>query len=521
MQSELKALEDNDTWEITELPHGKNSVGCKWVFKIKRKSDGTIERYKARLVAKGFTQLEGLDYHETFAPVVKMNTVRTLIAVAASKGWPLYQLDVNNAFLHGSLDEEVYMNLPPGFYKSDKAKGKVCKLQKSLYGLKQASRQWFNKLSEALLSYGFTSSLNDYSLFTLKNKEDYIAILVYVDDIIITGTSQQLIDQVKHFIDTRFKTKDLGTLRFFLGIEVARSNSGIFLNQRKYALELIKDAGLLGCRPSSLPMDTKHKLALSTSPILDDPTKYRRLVGQLIYLTVTRPDLAFPVHVLSQFMHQPKADHLQAAHKVLRYLKSAPAQGLFYPANQPLLLTAYCDADWGACPITRRSVTGYSVLLGNCLISWKTKKQTVVSRSSAEAEYRVMAQASCELVWLTRLLSDFQVQIPLPITLHCDSNAALHIARNPVFHERTKHVELDCHVVRQHVSSGFLAPQYVQSSSQLADLFTKPLPGELLSHLCSKLNVSNYIHTLSLRGGIEDSTHTGADRNSSGGRRVH
>ncbi|CAM8941955.1 unnamed protein product [Rhodiola kirilowii] len=344
------------------------------------------------------------------------------------------------------------MTLPPGFYKSDKAKGKVCKLHKSLY-----------------------------------------------------GTSQKLIDKVKQFIDSRFKTKDLGTLRFFLGIEVARSNSGIFLNQRKYVLELIKEAGLLGCRPSTLPMDTKHKLSLFTSPSLDDPTNYRRLVGQLIYLTVTRPYLAFPVHVLSQLMHQPRADHLQAEHKVLRYLKSAPAQGLFYPAHQTLLLQAYCDADWGACPITRRSVTWYSVLLGNCLISWKTKKQTVVSRSSTEAEYRAMAQALCELVWLTRLLNDFQVQTPLLIPLHCDSNATLDIAKNPVFHERTKHVELDCHVVRQHVSSGFVAPQYVQSSSQLADLFTKPLPGELLSHLCSKLNVSNYLHTLSLKGVLRTS----------------
>ncbi|CAM8983244.1 unnamed protein product [Rhodiola kirilowii] len=336
MDTEITALQDNNTWSITDLPQGKNAVGCKWIFKIKRKSDGTVERYKARLVAKGYTQLEGLDYHETFAPVVKMNTVRTLLAVAISKGWPLYQLDVNNAFLHGSLTEEVYMTLPPGFYKTDKAKKRVCKLHKSLYGLKQASRQWFSKFSEALVSYGFESSLNDYSLFTLTTQQGYIALSVYVDDIIITGTSQALIDQVKWFIDSKFK-----------------------INQRKYALELIKDAGLLGCKPSSLPMDTKHKLSLSTSSVLEDPTKYRRLVGQLIYLTVTRPDLAYPVHVLSQYMHEPREDHLKAAHKVLRYLKLAPAQGLLYPANQHLSLKAYCDADWGACPITRRSVTGY------------------------------------------------------------------------------------------------------------------------------------------------------------------
>ncbi|CAM8884293.1 unnamed protein product [Rhodiola kirilowii] len=379
----------------------------------------------------------------------------------------------------------------------------VHQLHKSLYGLKQASRQWFSKFSEALINYGLQSSLNDYSLFTLNKGHAYIALLVYVDDIIITGTSQKLIDNIKQFIDSKFKIKDLGTLRFFLGLEVARSGTDTFINQRKYALELIKDDGLLGCKPSSLPMDTKHKLSLSTSPAIADPTKYRRLVGQLIYLTVTRPDLAYSVHILSLFMHEPKEDHLKAAHKVLRYLKLALTQGLFYLANQHLVLKAYCDADWGACPITRKSITGYSVLFGNCLISWKTKKQSVVSRSSAEAEYRAMAQVSCELVWLTKLLADIKVTIPLPITLHCDNNAALHIARNPVFHERTKHVKLDYHVVRQHVSSSFLAPVYVPSTSQLADLFTKPLPGEVLTNLCSKLNVSNFLHTLSLRGGIE------------------
>ncbi|CAM8892605.1 unnamed protein product [Rhodiola kirilowii] len=206
-------------------------------------------------------------------------------------------------------------------------------------------------------------------------------------------------------------------------------------------------------------MDTKHKLVLSTAPALSDPSTYRRLIGQLIYLTVTRPDLSYPVHILSQFMANPREDHLQAAHRVLRYLKLAPSQGLFYPSNQELHLTAFCDADWGACPITRRSVTGYSILLGASLITWKTKKQPVVSRSSAEAEYRAMAQTSCELAWLVRLLRDFHVTIPTPIPLYCHNIAAMHIARNPVFHERTKHVELDCHVVRQYVTSGLLCPR--------------------------------------------------------------
>ncbi|CAM8982071.1 unnamed protein product [Rhodiola kirilowii] len=270
-----------------------------------------------------------------------MNTVRTFLALASSKEWPLYQLDVDNAFLHGHLDEEVYMALPPGFFKTEKMQGKVCKLKKSLYGLKQALRQWFERFSDALVLFGFSPSLNDYSLFTYDKGGEFLALLVYVDDVIITVTSTTLMDSVKQFIHSQFKIKDLGQLHYFLGIEVARSSSGIFINQRKYALELISEAGLLGCKPSTTPMDPKHNLSLSSTPALADPAIYRRLVGQLIYLTVTRPDLAYSVHILSQFMAIPRKEHLQAAHRVLRYLKSGPTQGLFYPSNQPLLITAF------------------------------------------------------------------------------------------------------------------------------------------------------------------------------------
>ncbi|CAM8962825.1 unnamed protein product [Rhodiola kirilowii] len=343
METELKALNSNNTREIADLPPGKNPVGSKWIYRIKRNSDGTISRYKARLVVRGFTQLEGLDYHETFAPVVKMNTIRSFLAVAVSKGWPLFQLYVDNAFLHGHLDEEVYMSLPPGF-------------------------------SDALVSFGFVQSLNDHSLFTYDKEGIFLALLAYVDDVILTGTSSSLIQSVKTYIHDLFRIKDLGQMRYFLGFEVARASEGLFLNQRKYALELIAEAGLLACKPSSIPMDTKHKLSLSTAPALDDPCPYRRLVGQLIYLTNTRPDNAYYVHILSKFMNQPTTDHLTVAHKVLRYLKLAPAQGLFYPSHQPLQLEAHCDADWGACPLTRKSITGYAVTLGHALISWKTKK---------------------------------------------------------------------------------------------------------------------------------------------------
>ncbi|CAM8941115.1 unnamed protein product [Rhodiola kirilowii] len=376
MHKELDALQANNTWEITDFPSGKNPVSSKWIYRVKRKLDGSIERYKARLVARGFSQMEGLDYHETFAPVVKMNTVRSLLVVAVSKNWPLFHLDVDNTFLHGDLHEEVYMTPPPGFFKTEKAQGKVFKLLKSLYGLKQAPRQWFSKFSGSLINFGFTQSLNDYSLFTYNKNGDFVALLVYVDDVILTGSSS-----------------------------MARSSDRLFLNKRKYALELISETGLLACKPSVIPLESKHKLGVSTAPELLDPTSYRRLVGHLIYLTNTRPDLAYSVHILSQFMNKPTQDHLTTAHKVLGYLKGAPALGIFYPSHQQLRLEAYCDADWAACPLTRKSISGYAVLLGGALVFWKTKKQGVVSRSSAEAEYKAMAHVCCELSWLQRLLA--------------------------------------------------------------------------------------------------------------------
>ncbi|CAM8920282.1 unnamed protein product [Rhodiola kirilowii] len=494
MSKEIAALEANHTWVLTPLPAGKTLVDCKWVYKLKYKFDGSLERYKARLVARGFTQVEGLDYHDTFAPVAKMTTVRCMLDVAAARHWPIYQLDVDNAFLHGTLDEEVYMKLPVGFYKKEKAAGQVCKLIKSLYGLKQASRQWFAKFSEAITDFGFQRSQNDYSLFTMEKDGAFILLLVYVDDVIITGTSSTLISEVKQYIHDKFRIKDLGLLKYFLGLEVARSDAGIFLNQRKYALELLDEHHLLQCKPAKTPLNLKHKLSLSTEALLSDPLPYRKLVGKLIYMSITRPDLAYSIHILSQFMQQPTEEHMRAALGLLRFIKGAPAQGILFSAQSSLQLQAFCDADWPACPLTRRSLTGHCVTLGPSIISWKTKKQPVVSRSSAASEYRAMAAVCCELVWLARLLDDMGVSVHQPIPLRCDNKAAIHIAHNPVFHERTKHIEIDCHLVRSHVNSGFVSPLHVGTTEQPADIFTKSLPQDQLQHLCSKLGVSNFLH---------------------------
>jgi transposase InsO family protein len=480
MKAEIDALETNHTWQLTSLPPNKKAIGCKWVYKVKLKADGSLERYKARLVAKGYTQSEGLDYYETFSPVAKLTTVRCLLAVAAAKNWHLHQLDVNNAFLHGELDEEVYMELPLGF--GTKGGSQVCRLTKSLYGLKQASRQWFSKFSSTLLQLGFIQSKSDYSLFTRLKGSVFIALLVYVDDIVLAGNDSEALSSFTHLLNQKFKLKDLGDLKFFLGLEIARNSSGISLCQRKYALDILEDSGLLACKPSKLPMDPNLRLSQHDGLLLDDPTVYRRLVGRLLYLSLTRPDLVYSIQVLSQFMSQPRQPHLDAAHKVLHYIKSAPSD---------FKLKAFCDADWAACPDTRKSVTGFCLFLGDSLISWKSKKQQTISRSSAEAEYRAMAVACCELMWITSLLSDFQVCLSHSALLFCDSKAALHIAANPVFHERTKHIEIDCHLVRDQVQKGAVRTLHVTSENQLADIFTKPLALTPFNAITSKMNLLN------------------------------
>lgn len=323
MQKELKALEANDTWTTVTLPPEKTPIGCKWVYKIKLNADGTIERYKARLVAKGYTQQEGIDYKETFAPVAKMVTIRVLLAIAVHYDWHIEQLDVNNAFLHGDLHEEVYMTIPQG-YSQSLPPNTVCKLNKSLYGLKQANRQWFTKLSCFLNDLGFQQSYADTSFFTLKQGSDFTALVVYVDDILIAGNNSILIKSIKKQLDDKFSIKDLGPLHYYLGIEFLRNKGGLAMTQRKYALELLHTAGILDENPSNTPFDPHEKLNATDGEPLKDTTLYRTLVGKLIYLTITRPDLSYAAPALSQYAQSPRTPHLKALLKVLRYIKLSP-----------------------------------------------------------------------------------------------------------------------------------------------------------------------------------------------------
>ncbi|XP_010412990.1 PREDICTED: uncharacterized protein LOC104699374 [Camelina sativa] len=489
MTTEIDAQEANKTWSVVDLPPGKRAIGCQWVYKVKHNSDGSVERYKSRLVALGNKQKEGEDYGETFAPVAKMETVRLFLDVAAKRNWEIHQMDVHNAFLHGDLQEEVYMKLPPGFGASHP--NKVCRLHKAIYGLKQAPRCWFEKLTTALKSYGFVQSLSDYSLFTLTRGLVHINILIYVDDLIIAGSSPKATQDFKDYLSSCFHMKDLGPLKYFLGIEVARNATGIYICQRKYALDIISETGLMGAKPAAFPLEQTHDLFMNTSPLLPDPQRYRRLIGRLIYLAVTRPDLAFSVHMLARFMQQPREAHWDGALRIVRYLKSDPGQGILLRSNGGFQITGWCDSDYATCPFTRRSVTGFIVQLGDSPISWKTRKQDTVSKSSAEAEYRAMSFLTSELKWLKQLLFTLGVRHDQPMVVCCDSQSAIHIATNPVFHERTKHIEIDCHFVRDELVRGNITFRHVGTAYQLADIFTKPLGRDSFARFRIKLGIQN------------------------------
>jgi hypothetical protein len=486
MHDELTALDSTHTWDLVPLPDGKNVIGCKWVFKVKTHSDGSLERYKARLVAKGFSQEYGIDYEETFAPVAKMTSVRMLISVAAVSRWPLFQLDVKNAFLNGYLSEEVYMRPPPGF---SHAPGLVCRLRRALYGLKQSPRAWYSRFHDVVLQIGFQPSAHESALFIRRTSQGLVLLLLYVDDMIITGSDSTAIDEVKRHLFHTFEMKDLGPLRYFLGIEVASSPDGYLLTQTKYVTDILHRAQLTDDKRVDTPIELHAKFSASDGVPLDDPTTYRELVGCLVYLTVTRPDISYAVHVISQFVCAPRSTHWAALLRILRYIRGTMFQCLHLSSSSDLTLRAYADADWAGDPSDRKSTSGYCVFLGDSLVSWKSKKQSVIARSTAEAEYRAMAHATSEVVWLRWLLSDMGVSLSSSTPLYCDNKSAIQIAHNSVFHERTKHIEIDCHFVRHHLQSGTITLPFVSSTLQLADFFTKTHTTARFRFLLGKLSM--------------------------------
>ena len=492
MKEELDALRKNKTWELTSLPRGKNAVSCKWVYTVKQNPEGKIERYKARLVARGYSQTYGIDYDKTFAPVAKMNTVRVLVSCAANFGWPLHQLDVKNAFLHGDLQEEVYMEIPPGLASAE-TEGKVCRLKKALYGLKQSPRAWFDRFRRAVCEMGYGQCNGDHTVFYRHSNQKITILAVYVDDIIITGDDEVDITRVKNCLSKAFEIKDLGKIRYFLGIEVARSKKGIVLSQRKYILDLLNDMGMMELRAAPTPMDQNQKVTTQSGELVDKE-RYQRLVGRLLYLCHTRPDIAYAVGVVSRYMHEPRSGHMDAVHRILRYLKGTPGKGLWFQANGHLAVDGYSDADWASCLDDRRSTSGYCVFVGGNLIAWRSKKQAVVSRSTAEAEYRALSLGLSEMLWVRNLLSELKVLKEGQLNVWCDNKSAICIANNPVQHDRTKHIEIDRFFIKEKLDAGIIKIDHVSTGQQIADCLTKGLAPKECDRACDKMGMIDIYH---------------------------
>ncbi|KAH9733814.1 reverse transcriptase Ty1/copia-type domain-containing protein [Citrus sinensis] len=452
MNEELQALNQNNTWTLVPRPKNANIIGSKWVYRIKYTDTGAIERFKARLVAKGFTQVPGIDYEETFSPVIKHTTIRLVLALAVNLNWSMKQLDVRNAFLHGHLNETVYIEQPPGF------------------------------INPKLPSHA------DTSLFILHFESNIVLLLVYVDDVIITGNNSKIIQHIIHTLSSQFALKDLGSLNYFLGIEIKKFKQGIFLSQAKYARDLLDKTKMQDSTAVATPMAVKEV------PRFDDAqpvnaTEYRQIVGSLQYLTFTRPDITHAVNKVCQKFQQPTKADLRAVKRILRYLKGTLNFGLRYLKQSSLTLYGFLDSDWAGCPLTRRSTSGFCIYLGSNCISWSSKKQTTVARSSAEAEYRCMASTAVKLTWLMYIFKEIGINLIKPPVLICDNISALHMSKNLVFHARTKHIELDYHFVREKVTSGLLNTRYIPPSQQTADLFTKPLSKALFSKFRHKLGI--------------------------------
>lgn len=461
MGDEMDTQYANKTFHLVPYEPTMHVLGSKWVFRLKLNADGTVKIFKARLVVRGDDQEEGVDYLETLSPVVRTATIRVVLGVATAKGWSVTQLDVKSAFLHGDLHEDIYMTQPAGFVDPTRP-NHVCKLDKAIYGLKQAPRAWFDKFSTFLLEYGFSCSKADPSLFMYHHDGMTMVLLLYVDDIILTGSDKDLFSHLIEALSTKFAMKDLGNLHYFLGIQVEATESGMFLHQNKYAEDILYQAGMAECNPMHTPLPLQlFSDAPSATELFPEPTYFRSLAGKLQYLTLTRPDLQFAVNFVCQRMHAPTVSDFNLLKRILRYLRGTTAYGVNINKNSTLVVSAFSDADWAGCKDTRRSTTGFCTYLGSNAVSWSAKRQSTVSRSSTEAEYRALAETSAELTWLASLLRDIGIPQTGPAVLYCDNLSAVHLTVNPAFHARSKHFETDWHYTRERVALGFIETRHI------------------------------------------------------------
>ncbi|KAJ9538527.1 hypothetical protein OSB04_031260 [Centaurea solstitialis] len=503
MQEELLQFVLQHVWDLVDLPIGHRAIGTKWIFRNKKDERGIVIKNKARLVAQGYTQEEGIDYDEVFAPVARIEVIRLFLAYASFKNFKVYQMDVKSAFLYGKIEEEVYVCQPPGF-EDPRYPDRVYKINKALYGLHQAPRAWYDTLSSYLLENDFTRGVIDKTLFIKREKKEILLVQIYVDDIIFGSTKSSMCTEFEDLMHKNFKMSAMGELNFFLGLQVAQKENGIFIHQSKYVKDVLHKFGFSNVKPVSTPMETHKHLTVDPEGKEVDVHHYRSMIGSLMYLTASRPDIMFTVCVCARFQVQPKDSHFQAVKRIFmlglcarqigssfgnqfllsaahvyasgsqhfRYLKGHSKFGLWYPHDSPFDLIAYTDSDYGGANMDRKSTTGGCQFLGSRLVSWQCKKQTSVSTSTAEAEYIAAASCCSQVLWIQNQMLDYGWTF-LNTPIYIDNSSALSIVNNPVKHSKTKHIEIRFHFIRDCSEKKLIQVLKVHTDYQLADLFTK------------------------------------------------
>ena len=486
MKDEMNSMRCNDVWDLVELPNGAKAIGCKWVFKTKKDSLGNIDRYKARLVAKGFTQKEGIDYTETFSPVSKKDSLRIILALVAHFDLELQQMDVKTAFLNGELEEEVYMKQPEGFPSSD-GEQLVCKLKKSIYGLKQASRQWYIKFHNVISSFGFVENVMDQCIYLKVSGSKVCFLVLYVDDILLATNDKGLLHEVKQFLSKNFDMKDMGEASYVIGIKIHRDRfRGILgLSQETYINKVLERFRMKDCSPSVSPIVKGDRFNLNQCPKNDLEKEqmknipYASAVGSLMYAQVcTRPDIAFAVGMLGRYQSNPGIDHWRAAKKVMRYLQGTKDYKLMYRRTSNLEVVGYSDSDFAGCVDSRKSTSGYIFILAGGAVSWRSVKQTLTATSTMEAEFVSCFEATSHGVWIKSFISGLRIMdsISRPLSIYCDNSAAVFMAKNNKSGSRSKHIDIKYLVIRERVKEKKVVIHHISTELMIADPLTKGMP---------------------------------------------
>ncbi|MFS7953253.1 putative RNA-directed DNA polymerase [Helianthus anomalus] len=471
MQEELSQFEKLGVWKLVDLPEGHRKINTKWVFKCKRDDKGVVVRNKARLVVQGFSQQEGIDFTEVYAPVARLEAIQIFLAFASWKNFKVFQLDVKSAFLYGKVKEEVYVGQPPGF-TDPIHKNKVYFLDKALYGLHQAPRAWYETLSQHLLANSFVRGKVDATLFTKVVDGHLLIVQIYVDDIIFGSTNEKLCKDFESVMKQKFEMSSMGEMKFFLGLQVEQLPEGIFIYQTKYVHDILEKFGMSGSTPASTPLETNHGIHPNLTGDRVDETLYRSMIGSLMYLTASRPDIMYPKCLAARFQSNPRASHMIIVKRILCYLKGTPSLGLWYPRKGDFTLEGYFDSDFRCCKVNAKSTTAGCQFFGPRLVTWQCKKQTSVALSTCEAEYVSASSCCSQILWIQQQMRDYGLQF-LNIPLFVYNEAAINITKNPVHHAKTKHIEIRHHFIRDCFEKKLIRIEKIHTDNQKADLHTK------------------------------------------------